>query len=169
MKRWFQEQFPRLRELKIFISCNDQVDENSPIQQSLITLAQKLSHLERLCLWRVDLMESTILEFIRFASNLKEIHIHYCELEFTQKFILEIVEILKSTRTRNAAKSLKLFIYKNETTEFEEILKLDIRNYLCISGDCKHFLNWSRSIFFLFFHLNLWKQIISLIFYSTFY
>lgn len=74
-------------------------------------------------------MESNVFEFIRFATNLKEIHILNCKLNFTQKFISDIVEELKSARTPIATSPLLLFILKHDSIDFEEIQKLDIKNY----------------------------------------
>lgn len=51
----------------------------------------------------IDLIESTVLEFIHCANNLKEIHIHSSSyLKLTEMFMLKIVEELKSSRSQNA-------------------------------------------------------------------
>lgn len=126
------KQFQVLRELELDV---DYIFDNikrasTQIQRSVITLAQNLSHLESIYLSGIRLMESTVLEFLHFANNLKKIHIYGSELIFTQKFILEIVEELKSSRSQNATQPLKLFIPSWDNKAIQE---LDINNYLRIN------------------------------------
>lgn len=103
-------------------------------------------------------MKSTVLEFIRFASNLKEIHIHRrLDFKITQRILLKIVNVLKSSRSQNF-EPLKLFIDRRTNDEYlydaidnlkardepinlEPSQKLHIANYICISTKCNHHLN----------------------------
>lgn len=144
------KQFRSLRELKVFVidkfsiylnegNVDEDIARSTQIQQSVIALAQNLAHLKRICLSRIDVIGSTVLEFIRFASNVEEIHIHRCHFIFTQKFILEsVLEVLKVARSQNAIKPLKLFIDENESIDLEAIRKPNIKTYLCVSGNCHH-------------------------------
>lgn len=127
-------QFSTLHRIKFVMHDSKDPAISAQIQQPIINLAQKLSHLEEICFYGVTLMESTILEFIRFAKKLKEIHIHECRFKITQKFVLDIVEVLKSSRTQNAIVTIQLFIDEYDTVDLKE---LDIENYLCVSRNCR--------------------------------
>lgn len=135
------KQFPKLCELEVSV-IDFEVENNIP-------LFQKLSRLERFRLSGICLMESTVLEFIRFASKLKEIHIHKCNLKITQKILLGIVEVLKSSRSQNDIEPLKLFIDSDaeddpvdseaklpghcggDPIDLKAIQEPDIKKYLC--------------------------------------
>lgn len=73
------------------------------------------------------------MEFIRFASNLKVIQIHSFDFKITQEFILDIFEILKSTREEMDILPLKLFIYHYGKIDLATYQMLDIKNYLCVT------------------------------------
>lgn len=126
------KQFSTLRELQLRSDGLMNTADTKRIQQPIITLAQQLFHLERCAFFEIDLMSSTALEFIRFASNLKELHINCCSFKITQEFVLEVVEVLKSTRPQNDKALLKQCIYHCDRKDLEAIQKLDIRRYLCI-------------------------------------
>lgn len=135
-------QFQFLEELELHVFCCESGRQynGSEVQQSIIKLAQAMSHsLERIQLFGIALMETTVLEFIRLINNLKEIHIHDCELKITPKFISDLAEVLKSSQPQNDTKPLKLSIDYLEGTSFREIKKLDIGKYLRVSDEqCYH-------------------------------
>lgn len=147
------QEFPTLRKLKYFSDYKTDVGMSIQLQQSIIDLAKNLPHLEKICLANLVFKRCPLifLEFIRFAENLKEIHMHDWKVRMTQDFALQIVEVLSSSRPTNAA-PLKLFIKQDNFDEqtyrnnFNAILELGITDVLHINENCKHEgeykLNW---------------------------
>lgn len=134
------QQMRKLRELKIIIDGFDYYDDDVTkklVQKSIITLAKKLPNFEKLCLRGITLLQSTVWNFIRSASNLKEMHIHQCELKITQKFLLKTAQVRESSR-RNVTEPLKLFIDAPDSLDLETIQQLGIKDNLCVSTYCNH-------------------------------
>lgn len=123
-----------LRELKLIMYPIDNENLN---QQSVITIARNLPNLEKFYARGMQLKESTVLEFINLANNVKEIHIHSCDLEITQAFVLNIVKVLKSSQS-NITAPLKLFIDKNESFDLNSVQMPHIQKYLCVNDNCRH-------------------------------
>lgn len=134
--------FASLHELKIFKTADVLSYLTDPFvhetQESIINLAEKLSHLKKFCSSQIKLVDETVLGFIRCASNLEEIHIHHCGFEITANFILKIVEVLRSSRPQNGTAPLKLFIDEDDSNDFEAIQGLNIRDYLRVDSNCNH-------------------------------
>lgn len=95
------KQIPTLRELKLFANSKpDPIQHSKQIQQSIVTLVQQLPHLEKLCLDGIRLKKPTVLEIIRLARNLKEIHIHGRKIKIRKRIFLQIIEIVKSQNNK---------------------------------------------------------------------
>lgn len=138
------KQFRTLRELVLLSVYDEEYDlrDDAQLEESLITLARKLSHLESINLIDINLRKSTVLKFIHFAKNLKEIHILFhrsLASFFTQPFILELVEELKSSRSQCTTQPLKIFVQSRNIVKFDAIQEHDIENYLHIIRHPKQF------------------------------
>lgn len=106
--------FDGLRVLKLHIS-EDQNEESTVYelkQQTIAALAYKLLHLEKLLIFNMKLDESTVLDIVRSASQLKIFHIHALNInvQWSCSFIAGIVNIRKLQQQKNL---LKLFLDKN--------------------------------------------------------
>lgn len=123
-----------LRELKLIMHPIDNYNLN---QQSVINIAKNLPNLEKFYARGMQLKKSTVLEFISLANNVKEIHIHSCDLEINQAFILNIVKVLKSSESNTTA-PLKLFIDKNKSFDLNSVQMPHIQKYLCVNDNCSH-------------------------------
>lgn len=132
--------FTTLSELKLHLHYDGSDDDThfKPNQKSIISLALDLPNLEKLCLRQMYLLESTVLDLIRFASNLKVFHIHSCDLIITHKYIWNIVQVLKSSRPKNAITPLKLFIDLTDSIDLKTIQEPDIQKYLIVNNNCTH-------------------------------
>lgn len=109
--------FIRLRTLKLHIS-EDQSHEPSDStvyelkQQTIVALANKLPHLEKLLLFNIKLDKSTVFDIVRLANKLKIFHIHALniDLQWNDSLIEGIVNIRKLQQQEHL---LKLFLDTN--------------------------------------------------------
>lgn len=130
--------FNGLRVLKLHIS-EDQNDESTVYelqQQTIAALAYKLLHLEKLLLFNMKLDESTVLEVVQSATQLKIFHIHAANINFqwSCSFISGIVNIRKSQQQKHL---LKLFLDKNLNTSLAKEDQSYLRIYYYHFG-CRH-------------------------------
>lgn len=131
-----------LKTLKYLSFVKHYVENNTQIQQSFEKLAVHLLHLEKIYLneIRFERCPFSFLNFISHAEHLKEIHLDFWSLIMTPELALQIVEILKTTRSPESnALPLKIFIARDHfhpniyRENFDLIQKLDINDYLRIS------------------------------------
>lgn len=69
-----------------------------------------------------------------------------CKLKLTRKLILDIVDVLKLSRSPHYIKPLKLFISEYDGADLEQAQELDIKNNLCI----EHYRSFLT--YFIIFH-----------------
>lgn len=91
-----------LSELRIqaqFDQCSDD-DIFEPKHQNIISIAMGMPTLEIFGISFCKIKNKTIIEFIRFADNLREIHIHDCDFLLTMDSINGIISARKTIRNR---------------------------------------------------------------------
>lgn len=130
--------FVSLRKLKVHVFCDgaDEDDHFEPNQRSIITLAQDLPNLEHFVSRNMKLAPATVVDFIRFASKLKTIHIHRCDFFVTRPFITDIVNVRRSNQNRDV---LNMFVDVNDRHDsltFND--SKDVQQYLRASFSCNH-------------------------------
>lgn len=132
--------FVGLRVLKLHLLFDGgEGDEHyEPNQQALIGLAQDLPHLERFYTRYIKWKESTVIDFVRFGSQLKAMHIHWCNLLFTNSMIWKIVKILQTNRPQPQATPLELFVNPSDVTGLQMIRDQDLLRHLCVKSTCRH-------------------------------
>lgn len=136
--------FTGLRVLKLHLSFNgkDKDGHFEPNQAAMISLAQDLPHLEKFCTRYIKWEESTLINFIRFASQLQAMHIHWCDLPITNLRLVKIVKVLRRNRPQPQSKPLQLFV--NPTVNRRAITGFDVINdqnytqYLNVRTKCRH-------------------------------
>lgn len=91
--------FPLLRKLKYLSARKENVDDSLQIQQSVKNLTNHLPYLKKLYLCDISFEGCSLifLEFVHYARNLKEIHMHLWYLKLTPKLAFQIVEIVSNT------------------------------------------------------------------------
>lgn len=115
----------------------DDIDDGEvDYERSLINLAKNLSHLEEFALRSVAIVENTFIEFIRFASRLKILHIHWCHLIISDAMVMKIVNILKCNEQNGP---LSMFLNPADLLDLHVTKSDDVRPHLLISARCQHF------------------------------
>lgn len=132
--------FVNLRHISLHAYCpeDEEEDGEQDYERSLIGLAKCLPHLEYFAIRSISITENTLVEFIRFASSLKTLHVHWCSLSPTDAMILYIVNVLKFHRAENNS-TLKLFLNPSDLMEIHVKRNEDVRRHLQISAACTHF------------------------------
>lgn len=132
--------FTRLRTLKLHVSD----DQNSGpsdstvqelIGQTVLALAYELIHLEKLMLFNIKLLESTVYDIIRIASQLTIFHIHSADTQWSGSFATAIVNIRKGGLLQD--QTLQMFLDEN----FSFATNKDDQKYLrifCDNWRCNH-------------------------------
>lgn len=100
-----------LVELQVQAKCDDCSDDElfKPKHQTLVGVALQMSQLQVFGISYCKFKDETILEFIQFAVNLREIHIHHCDFELT----LSTIEAIINTRNQNCNRIDPLVIHTN--------------------------------------------------------
>lgn len=115
-----------LIELQIqgYIDADDYCD---PIQESIVRIALQMTQLQVFGISYCRLEYETILKFLQFADNLREIHIHHCiHYELTQETIEDII----NARNKNRNRIDPLVVYVDRINEnLLEVIYL-------IAGEC---------------------------------
>lgn len=130
--------FSGLLELKLYFTEKN----NQPahiIQRSIIALSKMLPNLERFDLVGLKLVQSTVVDFVRFAAKLKSLHLHVCDVYATESLITKLVclSIRKSRQVK-----LKLFLDDDDHNDAVAAHSTDIQQYLIVEWDCAHNLRW---------------------------
>lgn len=87
--------------------------------QPLIQLAVEQPFLEEMELMEVNITETVLMDFVRFAGQLKKLMLGNCGLEFTDESIANLVDVLKCNRPEpNHILELRLYSY--------EVIKLNV-------------------------------------------
>lgn len=132
----------RVLKLHVLFDGNDEDGHFEPNQQHIISLAQDLPHLERFCTRYIKWKESTVIDLIRFASQLQALHIHWCDLPTTNSMVWKIVKTLQTHRPQQQqSKPLQLFVNPSEVIGLQMINDQDLLRYLNVSTKCRHFEN----------------------------
>lgn len=82
-----------------FDQCSDD-DIFEPKHQTILGIALEMPQLQVFGISFSKLQNETIVEFLRFADNLREIHIHDCDFMLTPDVITAIISARKTTRNR---------------------------------------------------------------------
>lgn len=82
-----------------FDQCSDD-DIFEPKHQTILGIALQMPQLQVFGIAFCKLKTETVVEFVRFADNLREIHIHDCDFELTPDIIGGIINARKTTRNR---------------------------------------------------------------------
>lgn len=132
--------FVHLKKLKLhaFFDGSEDDEHYAPNQRLIISLAQDLMNLEYFCLRNLKVNASTVLDFIRYATNLKSIHIHKCDLFFNRILITDIVSIRRTNPHNQHREPLKLFANSDEGYDFDAFNDKEILPFLTASCDCNH-------------------------------
>lgn len=107
-------------------------------QQAIVSLAKTHRNIERLDLVRLKLDEATVVDFVRFASKLKSLHLHKCGVFATASLITKLVNVRKCNREN--PNKLKLFI-DNDTqnrNDLEAIKENEAQQHLLVAWNCEH-------------------------------
>lgn len=133
--------FTGLRTLKLhlFFDSNDEDGHFEPNQQALIALAHELPHLERFYTRYIRWKESTLIDFIRHASQLNALHIHWCDLPTTNAMIWKVVKVLQTNRPQPQTAPLQLYVNPSDSVGLQMINDQDLTRYLNVSTKCRHF------------------------------
>lgn len=92
-----------------FDQCTD--DEYfEPKHQNIVNIVLEMPQLQVFGISFSKLKDETIIEFIRFADNLREIHIHDCDFMLTPETIDAIINAQKTNRNRNRISPLVIFV-----------------------------------------------------------
>ncbi|XP_031621765.1 uncharacterized protein LOC116339836 [Contarinia nasturtii] len=91
-----------LSELQIQAEFNQCSDDEifEPKQKNIVKIALEMPQLQVFGISFCKLKEETIVEFIRFADNLRKIHIHDCDFMLTPDNIDAIINARKTIRNR---------------------------------------------------------------------
>ncbi|XP_055306494.1 uncharacterized protein LOC129570795 [Sitodiplosis mosellana] len=117
----------------------DEVEDGEmDYERSLIDLAKRLPHLEEFALRSVAIVENTLVDFIRFASRLQVLHIHWCHVEVSDAIILKVVNILKCNRPEQNH-PLSMFLNPADLLDLHVTRSEDVRKYILLSAKCQHF------------------------------
>lgn len=117
---------------------NERDDDEWDYERSIIGLAKELPNLEEFSLRSIAILEKTLFDFVRFASQLKVLHIHWCGIFITDALVLQITNILKCKRSHfnqpfmmyiNPADFIYLHVRRND----------EVKSCMQISSRCKHF------------------------------
>ncbi len=109
-------------------------------QQTLIAIAHKLINLESLFLFNIKVDESTVIDIVRSANQLKVLHIHALNLnvhQWNDTLVIGIVNIQKAQRPEHL---LKLFLDENLniTREDQRYLRIYCHQFGCVHAKLKH-------------------------------
>lgn len=102
------------------------VPDNAKIilcQQEIVSLAKTHPILEQFELWYLKLDEINVVDFIRFAGNLKSLHLRHCGVFATESLLTRIVDVRKCNQ-ENPSK-LQLCFNEILSDELIEITGLD--------------------------------------------
>lgn len=92
-----------------FDQCTD--DEYFvPKHQNIVSIALEMPQLQVFGISFSQLSVETIVEFLRFADNLREMHIHDCDFMLTPETIDLIINVRKTNTNRNRAEPLVIFV-----------------------------------------------------------
>lgn len=135
--------FTGLRSVKLFLSYDSHEGDShyEADQQKLISLAQELPHLEKFSTRYVKWKDSTVLDFIQNASQLKAFHIHWCDLTITNAMVGKIVKVLQSNRQQPPTTPLQLFVNPEDAVGLQMIDGPDIMRHLSVQIKCHHSVN----------------------------
>lgn len=97
-------------------------------QQAVVSLAKMHRNIEQYHLYGVDLNEATVVDFVRFASKLKSLHLHRCDIFATSSLINKLVNVRKCNE-ENSHK-LKLFLSENDKNDLDAIDEIEAKKYL---------------------------------------
>lgn len=131
--------FNGLLELKLYFKQKNNHPANV-IQQSIIVLSKMLPNLERFDLVGFKLLESTVVNFIRFAGKLKSLHLHICDVYATESLITKLMTVRKSRQDK-----LKLFLDDEDRNNAVALNGTNNQQYLIVERNCKHDLRWVRN------------------------
>lgn len=104
----------------------------------MIGLAQELSNLEVFCTRYIKWKESTVVDFLRFSSLLRALHIHWCDLLMTNSMIWKIVKALQNSRPQPQTVPLEMFVNPSEINGVQMISDPGIVRYLVVNTKCRH-------------------------------
>lgn len=132
--------FVGLHELKLHLLYDGGDDDGhyEPNQQAMITLSQELPNLEKFYTRYIKWNESTLIEFIKLSTQLKNLHIHWCDLPITNPLIWKIVKILQANRTQPQAAPFELFVNPSEIVGLQTIDDKEILRHIRVSTKCRH-------------------------------
>lgn len=132
--------FAGLRSIKLFLSYDSHEDEThyEPDQRKLITLAQELTHLEKFSTRYVKWKDTAVLDFIQNASQLKALHMHWCDLPITNAMVGKILKVLQSNRPQPTPTPLQLYVNAEDAVGLQMIDGPEIMRHLSVHTKCHH-------------------------------
>lgn len=132
--------FNGLRKISLhaFRPEDEMEDGEMDYERSLVDLAKNLTHLKEFALRSVAIVENTLIDFIRFAGQLKILHIHWCHLGISDAMILKIINILKCNWDEQN-KPVAMFVNPADLLDLHVAKCDDTKRYLLISAKCQHF------------------------------
>lgn len=128
--------FKGLRKLKLHLFYDGPSDEEHylPNQSLLINIAQELNQLETFHIYRCQLNAATVIDFIRYAENLKEFHWHECDTQLTKKLLMDIVSIMKEKQLYTSKEKQRqiLNIFVDRINGGENVIKVRVASIVLI-------------------------------------
>lgn len=116
----------------------EEEDGELDYERSLIDLAQRLPHLQEFTMRFVAVIQQTLVDFVRFSSQLQIFHIHWCIKSISDELILNLVNVIKLFKPQQN-EPLKLFVNPADLIKLHIARNEEVRRYLRISAKCKHF------------------------------
>lgn len=116
--------FPSLTNLRVLrISLDDHFGDTSISSYFVISIARNNKNLEQFSINNVSLDETVILNFIKFAANLRALHVHRSGIEFKFEMLHQIAELREECGRHQM---LKFFSEDDNPPDVSEKLYLKI-------------------------------------------
>lgn len=106
-------------------------------EQPLIDLAKQLINLEEFSVRLITVCDTTVIDFVRSARQLKILHIHSCRLNFTDTFIRNLATQIRQFKPAQN-QPLKLFVNPDDSGHKHLTQNDNVKHYLEISSKCRH-------------------------------
>lgn len=128
----------RVLKLQLFYDGGDGDLHYEPNQQSLIAIAQELPNLEVFCTRYIKWKESTVIDFLSFSSELRALHLHWCDMMMTNSMIWKMVKVLQTSRSSPPIVPLEMFVNPSEINGVKMVFNQDILRHLTVKTTCRH-------------------------------
>lgn len=109
-------------------------------RQSVVNLILRLPKLIRFDLHCLSLTHGNVFDIIRFAANLKTLHLHRCDIAAEEAIISTIVDDM-AINHQPEQQPFELFIDENEQNNLNVVNNVETKRYLRIRWDCSHHID----------------------------